>query len=102
MHGDHISIPSLPSPGAMEERNKNEQVHCPVCRALWPYPYPLTSPSNNYGPDVMPVTVPVEREGAGPGRSGWLKRVGSHPGLSQEKNKLLDELKEVRCHMMLT
>ena len=73
---------------------KNEQVHCPVCRVLWPYT--LTSPSGKYTAEVMPVTVPVvggvtanaRNSGGGGGVSGSAM-------LSVEKAALLVSLREV-------
>ena len=74
----------LDSAGAMEERRKNEPVHCPVCRALWPYH--MTSPSGNFALDA---NVPVAGERASPSSKV------STGTLSQEKRDLLDKLKEV-------
>ena len=85
-----ITIPSFSIySGAMEERRKNEQVHCPVCRALWPYPQ--SSPSSNLVLDSMPVSVPVE------GAESTMR--GSGPVgviLGDNKITLLESLKDVR------
>ena len=82
----------------MEERRKNEPVHCPVCRAIWPYN--MSSPSSaNFTPDVMPVSVPVSGEGGGANspRSRVLVSGGSSGSLilSSEKVELLEKLKQV-------
>lgn len=78
--------------GAMEERRKNDPVHCPVCRALWPYH--MTSPSGNFSLDAMPVTVPVTGE-SGVGVSPLAKVSSGTLMMSREKVELLDKLKEV-------
>lgn len=80
----------------MEERRKNDPVHCPVCRALWPYH--MTSPSGHLALDVMPVTVPFTSEG---GVARNLQLSTSSSGgliLSHDKLELLERLKKV-CHM---
>lgn len=82
----------------MEERRKNEPVHCPVCRTLWPYHMPSPSGVGNYGLDFMPVSVPVNREGGGVSGTGSKNARISSSGnliLSQEKVELLEKLKEV-------
>ncbi len=77
----------------MEERRKNEPVHCPVCRALWPCH--LTSPSGNFALESMPVSMPVTSElsKSGGGSSNLL--------ISQEKAELLDRLREVSTYYSL-
>ena len=82
--------------GAMEERrkNKNKMVHCPVCRASWPHSM-MASPSGSFGPDVLPVSVPVG--GAANEASGKVSGGGAGTvALSEEKALLLMSLKEVR------
>ena len=88
-----------PPLGAGEEKRKGEEVHCPVCRAIWPYTTPITSPSA--GPTVMPVSVPCGyRSGEGGMLGGMrLKSVSpAHPSqvLSAEKSHLVERLKSVR------
>lgn len=86
----------------MEERRKNEVVHCPVCRTFWPYN--MASPSGNYSLDIMPVSVPATGEG-GVAISPRSKASGSLI-LNKEKIDLLDRLKEAsvtQCsHQVLT
>ena len=75
----------------MEEKRKNEQVHCPVCRTRWPYP--MSSPSSSFALDKMST----EEEGV-PSLARMRSVTGSPGGLvilSQEKMELLDRLKEV-------
>ena len=73
----------------MEERRKNEAVHCPVCRTLWPYN--MASPSANYSLDTPPAAAGEGGVAISPrskaGGSGSLI-------LNQEKLDLLDRLKE--------
>ena len=85
-----------PPPGAMEERRKNEPVHCPVCRAIWPYH--MSSPSANFvpGPEIMPVSVPVAAPGGVPARKPHISSGSSgNLILSVEKAELLEKLKQV-------
>lgn len=75
----------------MEEKRKNEQVHCPVCRALWLLPMPSS----------MPVSVPVQSNEEGVPRS--KVSTGSSPAamvLSEDKMQLLERLKEVCMTVM--
>ena len=99
----HLITVSLlcPSLGAGEEKRKGEEVHCPVCRATWPYTTPITSPSS--GPSIMPVSIPVGICGHGSGEGGMLggMRLKSvSPAylsqvLSAEKSQLVEKLKSV-------
>ena len=97
----HLITVSLlcPSLGAGEEKRKSEEVHCPVCRAIWPYTTPITSPSS--GPSIMPVSIPVGMYGHGSGEGGMLMRLKSvSPAylsqvLSAEKSQLVERLKSV-------
>lgn len=99
----HLVTISLlcPSLGAGEEKRKSDEVHCPVCRAIWPYTTPITSPST--GPSVMPVSVPIGTCGYRSGEGGMvggmrLKSVSpAHPSqiLSAEKSHLVKRLKSV-------
>ena len=81
--------------GAMEERRRNEPVHCPVCRTIWSYH--MSSPSSNFVPDMMPVSVPVSGSGGVvSGRKGHVSSGSSgNLILSQQKAELLEKLKQV-------
>ncbi len=85
----------------MEEKHKNEPVHCPVCRTLWPYH--MNSPSGNF---TLEGAIPSGSTAGGEGGVVGTSRAGGKGAgaggasgnliLSKDKLELLDKLKEVR------
>ena len=76
----------------MEENHKNEPVHCPVCRTLWPYH--MTSPSGNF---TLEGAIPPAPGGEGGVAKGAKTTAGAASNLilSRDKLELLGKLKEV-------
>ncbi len=68
--------------GAGEQRQKSEDVYCPVCRTPWDYigPAAITSPPVTHPPDTV---------------SGVKVSSPSHPALNEDKQALYNQLKAV-------
>ena len=92
----NINDHTLITPGAGEQLRKNEDVYCPVCRAVWPYSITSSPSTSTLSPSVMPVSVPVGREGGVVKEGLRLKSISpSQFSLSEEKRQLVERLKAV-------
>ena len=92
MLGNQYSI----TPGAGEQKRKQEDVQCPVCRAPCSYNSPVSaSPTTAH--TTMPVSVPVSTpKGVAVGVVESSKGSSpSHAVLSEDKKILFEKLKAV-------